>query len=458
MAAYDLSTASTSPAPNTLFLRLEGPLQAWGDHRSKFIVRRTAKAPTKSGVIGILCAALGVPRSEVAKIAQLAGLRMAARLDAPGFLWSDYNTVGAKRAMPTAEGKLKEETMITYREYLCDASFLVALQGDHALIAELAEAVQKPKWTLYLGRKSCPPSRPIFESYPSKTSKSSSSSSYPSEYSESTSSKPLESPPSSSYSYSNCSYSNPAYYPDLLSAITAIPWRPRLEKDLPPKTITCLLDRDQESQPLAQEPTLHKSPPPELLPPPTEPSASAAEPSASAAEPSAEQNWPEETEEIWYDVPVTFDPPAHLPRIVIRKILTVGDNGQIKIDKKPSQSLPQPPPRPRANYTNSEYKKRRKERLKYDYNLCVFCKAPATTVQHITYSRAGGHEAIDDLRSLCRLCHDAVTMIEYGLGMGLHRINPEEERWRQEIIKKRAEIIKFRSLSTRRRRLAPEEV
>ena len=88
----------------------------------------------------------------------------------------------------------------------------------------------------------------------------------------------------------------------------------------------------------------------------------------------------------------------------------------------------------------------------------MFCKNPATTVQHVTYRRAGGNESPEDLRSLCRLCHDAVTMIEYGLGMGLDRINPEDPTWRDEIITKRDEIIAFRSLETRRRRLAPEEV
>ena len=49
-------------------------------------------------------------------------------------------------------------------------------------------------------------------------------------------------------------------------------------------------------------------------------------------------------------------------------------------------------------------------------------------------------------------------MIEYGLGMGLDRINPEELRWRDMIIAKRQEIVKFRSLAIRRRRLSAEEV
>jgi 5-methylcytosine-specific restriction endonuclease McrA len=124
----------------------------------------------------------------------------------------------------------------------------------------------------------------------------------------------------------------------------------------------------------------------------------------------------------------------------------------------PLQNPTPRPPRPRADYGNSEYKRRREERLDLDHHLCVLCKSPATTVQHVTYRRAGGSEEPQDLRSLCRLCHDAVTMIEYGLNMGLDRINPEEPRWRPEILRKRGDIIAFRSLATRRRRLNAEEV
>ena len=73
----------------------------------------------------------------------------------------------------------------------------------------------------------------------------------------------------------------------------------------------------------------------------------------------------------------------------------------------------------------------------------------------VTYRRAGGNEELADLRSLCRLCHDAVTMIEYGEGMGMDRINPEDPHWRDPIIEKRREIVAFRSRETRRRMLEP---
>ena len=364
---------------NTLFLRFEGPLQAWGTQESKFVIRRTAEAPTKSGVIGMLCAALGIsrPRAEAEWLPKLSALRMGVRIDAPGIRWWDYHTVGARMEMriAEAEGKTKSGAMLTRREYLCDASFLVALQGGTEIIAELDAAMRNPLWPLYLGRKSCPPSRPLME-HPAGT------------------------------------------FTGLDSALASVPWRPRLKEDKTPESVDCLI----EWEPTPKQPEA----PHDAL--------------------------------VWYDVPLTFEPPAHGPRFVIRKKLGVGDGGEVRVAEKPAQSPTPRPPRPRADYRNSQYRKMREERLCQDHCLCVFCKSPATTVQHITYRHAGGEERQDELRSLCRLCHDAVTMIEYGLGMGLDRINPEEPRWRGQIIQKRSEIIEFRSLETRRRRLRIEEV
>ncbi|MBI2887190.1 MAG: type I-E CRISPR-associated protein Cas5/CasD [Chloroflexi bacterium] len=364
-----------------LFLRLEGPLQSWGDQQSKFVVRRTAEAPTKSGVIGLLCAALGVSRNEAHQewLPTLSALRMGVRADRPGVRWWDYHTVGAHMRMRTADGKTKAGAMLTRREYLCDASFLVALQGEPTLVARLEAALRKPHWTPYLGRKACPPSRPLLE----RTAMESG---------------------------------------DLLAALCSVPWRPRLRGDKPGQTLECLLD---------WQPSL-------------------AEPVAPAGA------------LVSYDVPLTFAPPAHAPRFVIRLQLRVGSGGQVSVSEEPAQRHTPGDRRPQADYSNSQYRAARAARLQADHYVCVFCKAPLTawtrTVQHITYRRAGGDETQDDLRSLCRLCHDAVTMIEYGYGMGIDRINPEDPRWRDKIIEKRQQIIQFRSLETRRRRLEAEEV
>jgi CRISPR system Cascade subunit CasD len=360
--------------PNTLFLRLEGPLQAWGDN-SKFVVRRSMEAPTKSGVLGLVCCAMGLSRWEAReRLPQLNTLAMGVRIDRPGMRWWDYHTVGARIGLTTAGGGLKtgaQGTLITRREYLADASFLVALHGEAAIIEDVATVIESPKWPVFLGRKSCPPSRPIFEGV--------------------------------------------AQCEGLSAALRHPPWRPRYEGDEQPTNegVPCLVEwrpaHDGEIAP--------------------------------------------DNAEVWYDAPFSFDPPAHHPRFVVRVTVAVQLDGPLQ-RRMPS------PPRPRADYNNSEYKKRRGVRLDFDHYLCVFCKSFATTVQHITYRRAGGDETQEDLRSLCRLCHDAVTMIEYGLGMGLDRINPEDPRWRKGIIEKREEIIRFRSLERRRRvlRSAPDDV
>ncbi len=153
---------------NTLFLRLEGPLQSWGE-RARWSVRDTAPEPTKSGVIGLLGCALGI--NDDANLRELSeNLRMGVRCDQPGIRLIDYHTVGGGYGKPTlltAEGKLKlssggPHTEQTWRSYLCDAAFLVALQGAPDLIVRLAKAVQSPHWPFYLGRKSCIPTCPPF--------------------------------------------------------------------------------------------------------------------------------------------------------------------------------------------------------------------------------------------------------------------------------------------------------
>lgn len=155
---------------NTVFLRLEGPLQAWGE-RGQWSVRDTAPEPTKSGVIGLVGCALGYKSDD--PLRRLAdNTRMAVRCDAPGRIITDYHTVGGGYDTPTlltAEGKPKvssgrPHTEITWRDYLCDASFLVALQADdEALIEQIAYGLQHPVWPVYLGRKSCPPTRPVYD-------------------------------------------------------------------------------------------------------------------------------------------------------------------------------------------------------------------------------------------------------------------------------------------------------
>lgn len=150
---------------NTLFLRLEGPLQAWGE-RARWIVRDSAPEPTKSGVVGLLACALGL-QADADIQALTRQVRIGVRCDRPGELLRDYHTVVG--GVLNAEGKIKRtgstggiETVVSERYYLADASFLVAIQAPSELVEQLAAAVQHPRWPIYLGRKSCVPARPVF--------------------------------------------------------------------------------------------------------------------------------------------------------------------------------------------------------------------------------------------------------------------------------------------------------
>ncbi|MBX3119703.1 MAG: type I-E CRISPR-associated protein Cas5/CasD [Fimbriimonadaceae bacterium] len=144
-----------------LLLRLEGPLQSWG-YRSRFSDRDTGMEPTKSGVIGLMCCALGRDRHE--GIRDLVGLRMTVLVEQEGKLLNDFHTAGAGvfrgqkgYAAPKSDGSKGKDAVIMNKRYLQDASFLVALEGPRELLERIAAALDDPIWPLSLGRKSCPP-------------------------------------------------------------------------------------------------------------------------------------------------------------------------------------------------------------------------------------------------------------------------------------------------------------
>ncbi|MFE7115399.1 type I-E CRISPR-associated protein Cas5/CasD [Streptomyces sp. NPDC057654] len=163
---------------SVLIVRLAGPLQSWATN-SRHYRRSTLPYPTKSGILGLLAAACGIPRdgsgSRTTPVTptDLAHLLLAVRIDQPGELLVDYQTVsGASHAptdpahqrLPTADdGRLraKDSTKITRRHYQADAAYTGYLDGDPTLLTHLAHALLHPRYAPFLGRRSCPPSRPL---------------------------------------------------------------------------------------------------------------------------------------------------------------------------------------------------------------------------------------------------------------------------------------------------------
>lgn len=134
---------------STLLLRLAGPLQSWGTE-SKFDIRKTDRYPSKSGVVGLLAAALGLRRD--AALSRLSDMRFGLRIDSAGELVRDLHTVR----------KDDKTSYLTQRYYLSDAVFLAGFESDdEALLNELDDALKHPVYPLFLGRRSCPPVLPL---------------------------------------------------------------------------------------------------------------------------------------------------------------------------------------------------------------------------------------------------------------------------------------------------------
>ena len=133
---------------SVLVLKLSGPCQSWGTGL-KLRDHETDLMPSKSGVLGMIAAALGQRRD--ADPSALASLRFGVRADAPGTLLRDFH----KAVIPS--GEQKGDTYIGNYYYLEDACFTAALEGDRTLLEQYAEALRHPVFPPYLGRRCCIP-------------------------------------------------------------------------------------------------------------------------------------------------------------------------------------------------------------------------------------------------------------------------------------------------------------
>nr|EES53470.1 MAG: CRISPR-associated protein, Cas5 [Leptospirillum ferrodiazotrophum] len=169
-----------------LLLWLEAPLQSWG-FDSKFGRRETLKFPTRSGVVGLVCSALGAGGEQRELLAEFSSLRQTVisfvrsrqtengkqKLDREPLL-RDFQMVGSgyddrdpwmSLMIPkTISGgrSVGGGTKMTYRFYLQDTFFAVIFESLPQQSLEIAEALRNPVWDLYLGRKNCVPTDFIY--------------------------------------------------------------------------------------------------------------------------------------------------------------------------------------------------------------------------------------------------------------------------------------------------------
>jgi CRISPR system Cascade subunit CasD len=274
-------------------------------------------------------------------------LLMGVRVDRCGTMDWDYHTVGAKIGIWQADRKkLKRtastheyETLLSRRQYLYDASFLVALQGDADTIRACESALDHPVWPVFLGRKCCVPGEPVL--------------------------------------------AGTGTFGTLTDALSSMPWQARIEGiDRQDRKTTRTLDTFLEHAPAA--------PPPDGA-------------------------------RLVFDVPRGFGYYNHAARWIVAAKVTV----------------PVGPPTHRGHAAakwrdpyGPGWESKRRDRLRLDNHLCVFCKSPAVQVHHLDYDDV----RVETLRSLCKTCHDACTMLEYGQDMRRRRIDPADRELRPLIL------------------------
>lgn len=132
----------------SIALKLSGPMQSWGTD-SHFNIRHTDYYPSKSALIGLVAAALGIKRNDD-KISSLNSIHFCVRIDQAGVLSNDYQTAHKSK------GK-KDDVYVTTRYYLSDAVFSVVLGiDDYSMAEKVFTGLCNPYYQLYMGRRAFP--------------------------------------------------------------------------------------------------------------------------------------------------------------------------------------------------------------------------------------------------------------------------------------------------------------
>lgn len=169
-----LSTNCSLNRMPALSFYLDAPMQSWGAS-SKYQYRETNSFPTKSAIIGIIAAAMGIDKhsqDETIHLAPLVDLLLTVvKIGKSSTRLMDFHTIGGgydkgaslreKMSIPQKASGAPFGTVITRRSYLTDAAFIAVLEGESSVLEQVRTALLDPKWGVWLGRKNCLPATPL---------------------------------------------------------------------------------------------------------------------------------------------------------------------------------------------------------------------------------------------------------------------------------------------------------
>ncbi len=145
-----------------LAIKFQGLTQAWGGHTYEDL-RHSEIIPTRSGVLGLLAACIGIDRSDINGLEALStSISLAVRIDSKPTRIIDFHTVEEARKV---DGKPNKNPVVTRREYLCDALYTILVWNTiktGVSIDAIGKAIREPVYTPFLGRRSCSLGQPLF--------------------------------------------------------------------------------------------------------------------------------------------------------------------------------------------------------------------------------------------------------------------------------------------------------
>lgn len=157
-----------------LVFQLYGAMASWGEPAVGGN-RPTSSVPSRSAILGLMASALGIKRECEEELQALQhSVVIAVKQYAPGTVIADFHTVQVPSSIRNVthrnrRSELQEKklnTILSRREYCCDGLWVIAISlsekaSESITLKIIEDALKKPKFMLYMGRKSCPLANPL---------------------------------------------------------------------------------------------------------------------------------------------------------------------------------------------------------------------------------------------------------------------------------------------------------
>jgi len=161
---------------NYLKLTLSSVLQYFSDTDSIALrtTYNTSLYPTKRAIVGMIASALGYERKDPRSAELYKKLDLKYSIVNEPVILNDFQTIKPLRCQQnymnkfnkrnkfqTVDGDYQNKQLIKKIQYLQEAEYEVYVGGSDELLEEIYNAIRNPEYSLFIGKRSCIPNKPI---------------------------------------------------------------------------------------------------------------------------------------------------------------------------------------------------------------------------------------------------------------------------------------------------------